>query len=500
MNALDHISEPLYSADKVKLIERKACELEGYELFELMQRAGQFAWDYLQQKFPASENITVVAGAGNNAGDGFILAILANNCGKKVQVLTVKEQPTYRGDAAKAFEQLQQTNVAITQYAEDLLSDTDVLVDAILGTGLSGSLRQDYLDVIHSINAWHETHCGFILSLDIPSGLDSENGTLNPVAIHSDECLSFINLKPGMVTGKAREYCHHWDVAELDIPDKARVDIPLSAYADDAEGLIRCLPKRQLTSHKGSHGHLLLIGGDDGFGGAILMATQAAARVGVGRYTIVTRDSHIAPFLTQFPEAMIRSVEDPYAEEFQRLLKQVNAIVIGPGLGTRDWGKNLFHACIAADCPMIIDADGLNHLANIDTIRDNWVLTPHPGEASRLLLSDTQTIESSRYQAVADLQQKYQGTIILKGAGTLISNGVFTTVCTDGNPGMASAGMGDILSGIVGSLLAQGIGPFLASRIAVALHAKAADRAALDGEKGLLATDLMTPLRQLVNL
>ena len=499
MQSVEHTTLALYSADDVKLIERKACELEGYELYVLMQRAGKAAWDLIQKHYPNAEHITILAGSGNNAGDGFIVAYLAHQAGKNVIVATLKETPSFKGDAATAYEQLLTTDVTISLFNEKLLNETDLVVDALLGTGLSGALRSEYVGVIGTVNAWRETTSKPVVSLDIPSGLDSETGTVSPTAIQSDACLSFIDLKPGMVTGKAREYCAQWDVDELAITPYSRQDFNPVAYIDSAQSLIHHLPKRSQTSHKGNHGRLLLIGGDDGFGGAILMAAQAAARIGVGRFTIVTKDNHVAPFLTQFPEAMIRSVDDTLSDEFQNLLQQTDAIVVGPGLGQREWGKALLEACLSVDCPMIIDADGLNCLSEHNHQKDNWVLTPHPGEASRLLGVSTSDIEANRYESATALQEKYHGTIILKGAGTLITNDQFTTVCVDGNPGMACAGMGDILSGIVGSLIAQGIESSLAARTAVALHAKAADIAAEQGEKGLLATDLLGPLRQLVN-
>ena len=489
----------LYSADDVKLIERKACELEGYDLYDLMQRAGEAAWNRIQDEFPEAEHITILSGSGNNAGDGFIVAFHAHNAGKKVHVATVKDIPSFKGDAATAFAQLKMTAVTVTQFNETVLDKTDLVIDALLGTGLTGTLRVDYISVINAVNEWRAATQKPVLSLDIPSGLDSETGRVSATAIQSDSCISFIDLKPGMVTANAREYCAHWYIDDLDIPSESRLPCSPVGYVDDALSLIHALPKRGRTSHKGDHGRLLLIGGDDGFGGAILMAAQAAARVGVGRFTIVTRDNHVAPFLTQFPEAMIRSVDDPSSDEFQSLLRQTDAIVIGPGLGQRAWGKHLLDTCLSADCAMIIDADGLNFLSEQGQQKDNWVLTPHPGEASRLLGMSTSDIEADRYQSAKALQAKYRGTIILKGAGTLITNDQFTTVCIDGNPGMASAGMGDILSGIVGSLIAQGLEISLAARTAVALHARAADIAAQQGEKGLLATDLLGPLRQLVN-
>ena len=500
MSGPKYIAEALYSADIVKLIERQAVSLEGYELYELMQRAGLAAWQRLQEWPGKISKLTVIGGSGNNAGDGFILACHAHEANIPVEVLTVKEQPTFKGDALLAYEKLLATSISIKPFAAEHLHETDVVVDAILGTGFIGALREDYLAVIEAVNEWRSDSADhWVLALDIPSGLAADTGTVDPVAIYADDCISFIDLKPGMVTGRAREYCPRWCVADLDITAASRADKAITAWIDDSEALIHSLPKRDKSSHKGNFGHLLLIGGDYGFGGAILMAAQAAARTGVGRLTVLTRDSHVAPILSQFPEAMIRSIEDPADPMLNQLLHQVDAVVIGPGLGTQDWGKALLNELLSVDLPMLIDADGLNNLADLPSRKSNWVLTPHPGEAGRLAAKTTSEIEKNRYQSVADLQANYGGIVVLKGAGTLISNGCTTTVCNRGNPGMATAGMGDILSGIIGSLLAQGLESFEAARIGVSLHAMAGDSAAEDGEKGLLATDLLEPLRRLVN-
>lgn len=496
-----YLGMPLYLADDVKKIESSATQIGGYELYQLMLRAGQAAWQALLNKWPNCKNIVVIAGSGNNAGDGFVLAQLAHQQGFNVVVLTVSKNPQYKGDAATAFENLQQTEVSILHYHKQLLSGSDVIVDAILGTGLTGPLRSQFLEVIESLNDFVATEGvkASVYSLDISSGLNADTGCVDPCAVRADHCISFINYKPGMYTAKAREYCRSFELADLAIDARSRDDVPIHAYCDDSQELIHSLPKRSRTSHKGDHGHLLLIGGDYGFGGAILMSGLAAARTGVGKLTILTRDSHVAPILTQFPEAMICSIEDSSDPLLEELIANADAIVIGPGLGQQEWGKVLLERVLKTDKPILVDADGLNILAQNPIHKDNWVLTPHPGEASRLLDTNTQEAESDRYQTISQLQKKYQGIVVLKGAGTLIADEDLTTVCTKGNPGMATGGMGDILSGIIGSLLAQGLAPFHAARAGVALHAVAGDMAAKAGEKGLLATDLIDPIRQLVN-
>jgi len=216
--------------------------------------------------------------------------------------------------------------------------------------------------------------------------------------------------------------------------------------------------------------------------------------------TILTRDAHVAPILSQCPEAMIRSVTGADDPAFQKLLGKVNAVVIGPGLGQEDWGTGLLKTICKTNLPILLDADALNILARHQCKNTHWVMTPHPGEAGRLLNKPTSKIQQNRYLAAKELQKQYSGVVVLKGAGTLIIDQQQNiTVCNEGNPGMATAGMGDILSGIIGSLLAQGIEGHQAARTGVALHARAGDLAAEKGQKGLMATDLIEPLRMLVN-
>ncbi len=501
-----YVEQAIFQASDIKLIEQNASQSGGYAMYELMEKAGLASWLYLQKHWPETKAITVLCGKGNNAGDGFVLARLAASEGKIVQVLCVDIEAEYKGDALTAYQALLQQNINPKTFDVSLLEDQELIVDALLGTGLSGTLRANFKAIIDAVNTHISTHIKNgntktpVFSIDIPSGLDSDTGTVSPIAIQATRTLTFIAMKSGMVTGHARACCGNIDLDTLGIESIDEKQFPPSAWINDAELLINSLPKRSKVAHKGDHGHLLLIGGDYGFGGAILMSAIAAARCGVGMLTIFTRDAHVAPILTQCPEAMIRSISGAEDPALMKMLANVDAVVIGPGLGKEEWGKGILDVILSSDLPMLIDADALNILAEQAKRNAHWVMTPHPGEASRLLGIDTAEIEQNRYQAVAALQTKYDGIAVLKGAGTLITdNHQRTTVCSEGNAGMASAGMGDILSGVIGSLLAQGVEKGLAARTGVALHARAGDLAAMNGQKGLMATDLLTPLRMLVN-
>ena len=247
-------------------------------------------------------------------------------------------------------------------------------------------------------------------------------------------------------------------------------------------------------------GHVLVVGGDRGFGGAARLTAEAAARSGAGLVSLATRPEHVAPVLSARPEIMVRGVVD--ADDLSGLLKQASVIAVGPGLGRDRWGRALWSRVAEVAKPLIVDADGLNLLAESPRYRDDWVLTPHPGEAARLLARNTSQIQADRFAAVRNLRLRFGGVALLKGAGTLVSveNTRPVGVCSSGNPGMASGGMGDVLTGVIAGLVAQGFTLGDATELGVCLHAAAADAAALDGgERGMLATDLMPQLRRFVN-
>lgn len=258
------------------------------------------------------------------------------------------------------------------------------------------------------------------------------------------------------------------------------------------------LPPRPRTASKGDFGHVLVIGGDYGMAGAVRMCGEAAARVGAGLTTVATRAPHINIVSSMRPELMCYGVHD--ATLLEKLLQRATVIALGPGLGQSDWSQQLFATALAATQPKIIDADGLNLLSKQPHKNDHWILTPHVGEAARLLNCSTHDIQNDREKAALKLQQQYGGIVVLKGHGTLIVGpSQKISICNAGNPGMATGGMGDVLTGVIAGLVAQQIDLLSAAELGVCLHAAAGDLAAQAGERGMLALDLMPYLRQLVN-
>jgi len=265
-----------------------------------------------------------------------------------------------------------------------------------------------------------------------------------------------------------------------------------------AERLLPLLPPRPVDSHKGRNGHVLCVGGNAGSGGAVMLAAESALRAGAGLVSVATQPQHVAALLARLPEAMTHAVQD--SGELQALLPRATVIAIGPGLGQDDWARELWRQVLACGKPLVIDADALNLLAAHPQPLHDAILTPHPGEAARLLGSDTATVQADRVAAAKALAARFDAVVVLKGAGTLVAAPhAHPRMIGAGNPGMAVGGMGDLLTGIIAALRAQGLGAFDAASCGALLHSLAGDVAARDGQRGLLPTDLLAPLRRLAN-
>ncbi len=271
----------------------------------------------------------------------------------------------------------------------------------------------------------------------------------------------------------------------------------LSAIPLTDSMLCTWFPPRPRASHKGDYGHVLVVGGDHGLAGAARLAGEAAARTGSGLVSVATRLAHAVIMTAACPELMCHGVE--CARDLRPLLQRASVVAIGPGLGQSAWAREVLAAVLQTRLPLVVDADALNLLAQDPIQRDHWILTPHPGEAARLLSITTEQIQAHRPHAAQALQQRYGGVCVLKGMGSLVCTSESIAICEVGNPGMASGGMGDILTGIIAGLLAQGLRLADAACAGVYIHAKAGDRAAQKGERGLLASDLMPHLREIVN-
>ncbi len=488
-------SNSLYSNQQIRDLEKIAEKQYAMPAEMLMQTAGASAFAVLEEHWPQAKEIIVFCGAGNNAGDGYVLAKLAHQQGLNVQVFYLQKPQALKGAALQAAEACLQAGVTAVPYQQQGLDEADVIVDALLGTGLSRDVDGEYQRAIGAMNKSDK----LVLAIDTPSGLNVDTGQVQGIAVCADVTVTFVGLKQGLFTGQAKSYCGKVVCENLGLADAAFQQQACSAklaHVSDFTSLL--LPRKQHT-HKGDFGHVLVVGGDYGMAGAARMAAMSAARVGAGLVSVATRPEHVGAFAAACPEIMAHGVTN--AEDYQHLLKRATVIVLGPGLGKSEWSQQLWQAMIKSDLPLVVDADALNLLAEQPCRKPNWILTPHPGEAGRLLQQTTLHVQQDRFASAQALQDKFGGSVVLKGSGTLIcSSTKHLHICAAGNPGMGTGGMGDVLSGVIGGLLAQKFDLDLAATLGVCLHAEAADIAAHDGERGMLATDLLPYLRKLMNL
>jgi hydroxyethylthiazole kinase-like uncharacterized protein yjeF len=488
-NVMQALAQALYRVAEIREAERIAIETLQMPGLQLMQSAGLAAFNALRQHWPKVRRIAVFCGVGNNAGDAYVVARLALQEGFSVSVYSVTGTETLKGDALTSHQDFLTAGGQVEAFGPNIKVQ-GVIVDGMLGTGLNRPVSEEYAQAIHFINA---ANCP-VLALDVPSGLHADSGYVLGSAVRADITVTFIGLKCGLFTGAAAEHCGEVVCSTLNVPESV-----LANLAAAASLLTKAvLPPRPRTAHKGHFGHVLLIGGNLGYSGAIRLAGEAALRSGAGLVSIATRSAHAGLMNIGRPELMCHGVENP--AQLQPLLEKATVVVIGPGLGQDDWAQALLSLVLAAGKQSVLDADALNLLTQQTLRRDNWVLTPHPGEAARLLDCSTQDIAIDRFAAVRKLEAQYGGISVLKGAGTLIGDKSRVFINTTGNPGMATGGMGDVLAGMIGGLLAQGLVTIEAVKTAVYVHGEAADKVAIEsGERGMVASDLFSTVRALLN-
>ncbi len=486
----------LYSTAQVRALDAHAIGTGGVPGYTLMKRAGEAALRVLRGRWPMAHRIVVVCGGGNNGGDGYVLARFARAAGLTVTVLAAVPPERLRGDARRAWEDWNAGEGELRPFSPELLGSGEVVVDALLGTGLTGTVREDLAPVIRAINACRRP----VFALDIPSGLDSDAGLPLGDAVRADCTVTFVGLKTGLFLGEGPEHSGtvFFDDLEVSAPESDEFRPRLERIVD-AE-VQRALPRRPRAAHKGNFGRVLIVGSGSGMPGAIRLAGEACLRVGAGLVTVAVAPENVPAISAGRPELICIALAA--ADQLREAIERAEIIAIGPGLGRSTWARTALRAVLESDKPTVIDADALNLLAESDSPpRTHWILTPHPGEAGRLLGIGNDAVQADRLGALERLVARYHGVIVLKGAGTLVgAPGRTPGLCERGNPGMASAGMGDVLTGAIAGILAQCRDPWLAARAGVLVHAMAGDAAARTGERGLLATDVARELHHCVNL
>jgi NAD(P)H-hydrate epimerase len=483
----------LYRAEQVRALDRATIEQHGIPAEQLMERAGAAAFALLRSRWPSARSLLVLAGAGNNGGDGYVLARLAHRQQLAVRLLTLGDHSRLQGAALSAAEAYLAAGGAREPF-QGVPPDVDLIVDALLGTGLERPVTGLWAEAVNQCNAARAP----ILALDLPSGLHADSGRVLGVAIRAAATISFIGLNCGLFTGQGVDHCGELAFDALRVPALVYAgEIPTARRIDWAQQA-RLLPRLRRSAHKGDQGFLLVVGGNAGMSGAARLAGESALRAGAGRVAIATHPAHAAVLNLTRPELMVHALSE--AAELDPWMAAANLVGIGPGLGQDAWARSLWQRVLAAERPLVVDADGLNLLAQQPQSRDDWVLTPHPGEAARLLGCSVAEVEADRFAAVRQLRDRFGGVVVLKGAGSLIASPGLRplAIAVDGNPGMASAGMGDALTGIIAALIGQGLEPALAAEAGVCLHGAAGDQAALQGQRGLIASDLIAALQPLL--
>lgn len=485
----------LYDVDALRKIERDAATRLD-DAGALMRQAGESAWRHVLQRWPSARRITVACGPGNNGGDGYVLAAHAHQSGREV-VVCRHEAHVPRGaaavEAAAGFARVG----GRMELAGDTLPHADLVVDALFGIGLSRAPDAASAGVIAALNAQPSP----VLAMDVPSGVDARSGAVPGAAVVATGTLELIARKAGLRTGAALDFTGTLALAALPLAARELAVAPVRAVQCATGDLLDGLPVRPRNSHKGRQGRVLCIGGDHGHGGAIALAADGALFTGAGLVEVATRTVHLPPLLARRPEAMVH-VGEPRGADASAVIARSSVVALGPGLGQGAWGAAWFDAALGSGVPLVLDADALNLLAQRGgALSSESVLTPHPGEAARLLGSSAAQVQSDRFAAVDALCRRYGCVVVLKGAGTLVAApGETTRLVSAGNAGMAVGGMGDLLTGVIAALRAQGLRAFQAATCGALLHALAGDCAAVEhGERGLMPSDLLAHLRRLAN-
>jgi hydroxyethylthiazole kinase-like uncharacterized protein yjeF len=502
----------LATASQMQELDRRAINEWGIPGVVLMENAGRLTYEAMIENFEIDEytDVLVVSGKGNNGGDGFVIARHLFNNGIPVKVALLAEPSGLKGDALVNFNIIKEMriDIAIIDDAEkmdlfnSLLDEADVVVDAIFGTGLDSEVGGHYAQVIEAINEGDAD----IVSVDIPSGLSCDSGSIMGDCIVADLTVTYGLAKIGQVIYPGAEMVGDLVVVDISLPRNLLLQTNFDSFIAEPEQLFGIIPQRLPNDHKGSFGHLLIVAGSPGKTGAAAMSAQSSLRSGAGLVTLGV-PSDLNPILeTKLTEEM--TVPLPQTDDglcapeafgkIMELLQDKSALVLGPGLGQGSGVTQLVPQLIREiKVPTLIDADGLNALIESQEVLKEaqipLVITPHPGEMARLTGKNTDEVQADRVGVAREFALSTGAVVVLKGARTVIADSDGTVfINISGNPGMASAGTGDVLSGIIGGLMAQGVSPLDAAVLGTYLHGRTGDLAEEDvGEVSLTATDLL---------
>lgn len=498
----------MYTAAQSRELDRRSIEDHGMAGIELMERAGSAVFNAARIEGKSAQRWLVLCGGGNNGGDGYIVARLAIQAGFIVQLIALKPPEQLSGDAALAASRWQEAGGELSDWPLKQSDYFDVVIDALLGTGIDRAPAGPYAEAIDWVNQAGNgiSSSSKIIAVDIPSGLYADTGVASEHTIKAARTVTFIGNKRGLYTADGPDHAGEVLFDDLGTPNSIQTDIqPQRADSGNIlpeKDISKLLGKRRRNSHKGSFGWVVIVGGNRGMSGAVQLAGLAALRSGAGKVTLATRREHAALVNLACPELMVRGTESEDA--MVQLLGQADVLVVGPGLDTTAWSQLALKVAIEMDKPMVLDADALNLLAANEVkaaVTAGAVLTPHPAETARLMDTNTARVQQNRFLAAQQLAERWQAVVVLKGCGSIIAkpNGQWA-LCAAGNPGMATAGSGDVLSGVIGAMMAQGLDAWGAACAGTQAHARAGDLAARKvGERGMIASDITRYLPNVLN-
>jgi len=495
----------LVTAQQMREIDQKAINEYNFPEAVLMENAGRAATDVLLAKFPklADLHITIAVGAGNNGGDGLVIARYLHKLGAKVKVFLAQE---------KELSPSTQLNLSILEklpvkiYSLDTensihlfkvaINTTDIFIDALLGTGVNRQLSSLLAEIVDIVN---KRTC-VTVAVDVPTGLNCDTGEIYGSCLVADYTIGLALPKRGYYLNKGLKYCGEITIVDIGFPEELLAECGLQTYLVDNDYLQGHLQERQRNSHKGTYGHLLLVGGSMGMSGAVTLAARSSYRAGVGAVSCAVPSDVQLHIAVNIPEAMVYPLS-----EVEVLLKGKKAVVLGPGMGKNEHVLQMLQYILQeSTCPIVLDADALNVLAgNLELLslaKVPVILTPHPGEMARLIGKDVKLVQNNRLETAQNFAVEHQVWLVLKGANTVIAapNGEIYLNTID-SPALAVAGSGDVLAGILGSFLAQGMSPEEACCMAVRLHGEAGVK--LAEQMGTISTqagDIIEVLPQLL--
>lgn len=488
----------IHTAAQVRELDRYVIETLNVPGYTLMTRAGAAALVVMQRAWPTARRVLIVCGPGNNGGDGYVLARLARASGFDVTVATICDPARLKGHARRAYEEFVESGGSADAWEEGLLDDAEIVVDAMFGTGLTRRLDPPVSSIVEAINARAQA----VLAIDVPSGLHSDTGAVLGAAVRAQRTATFIGLKLGFYLGAGPDYVGAIAFDDLQIRRDALTHVPAAALRISEEEIGRVLPPRPRTAHKGQNGDVLIVGGGVGMAGAARLAGEAALRAGAGRVFVATRPENVGAIVGARPELMCHGVET--AAELEALMARADVLAVGPGLGQDPWSRAMFETALRSERRTVLDADALNLLAQRGSAplpKGERVLTPHPGEAGRLVGKKTADVQADRIATARSIAERFDSIVVLKGAASIVTApNALPAICDRGNPGMASPGMGDVLTGVIAGVIAQSRQTLASAvRAAVLAHALAGDLAARRGERGLIASDLFEHLPTCLN-